>query len=158
MDYFANVALNFGGQHGHDMPEEDHQYHTSIESINRKHHDAALDFNFQAITETGVSDVTENVNPRKSSGWDSPTELILLKKTAPPILHLWGPYSTTVLLRAFGILSRKWENGHLNSKRETNKPKKIIARLQYSLHLAKCLNIYCVNKLLRTTIVSSIQE
>ena len=41
-DYFANVALDFGGQHVHDLLEQDHQYHTSIESINRKHRDAAL--------------------------------------------------------------------------------------------------------------------
>ena len=60
-DYFANVALNIGGQHVHDLVEEDHQYHTSIESINRKHHDAALDFKFQAITETDVSDVIESI-------------------------------------------------------------------------------------------------
>ena len=56
-DYFANIALGIGGQHVNDLLEQDHQYHTSIESINRKHRDAALDFNFQAFTETGVSDV-----------------------------------------------------------------------------------------------------
>ena len=89
-DYFANVALNFGGQHVHDLLEEDHQYHTCIESINRKHHDAAPDFSFQTISETGVSDVTENVNPRKSSGWDSPNEPILLKKTASAIAPSLG--------------------------------------------------------------------
>ena len=60
-DYFANVALNIGGQNVHDLVEEDHQYHTSIESLNRKHHDAALDFKFQAITETDVSDVIESI-------------------------------------------------------------------------------------------------
>lgn len=27
-DYFANVALNIGGQHVHDLLEEDHQYYT----------------------------------------------------------------------------------------------------------------------------------
>ena len=36
------------------------------------------------------------------------------------------------------------------SVRETNKPNKITARLQYSYYLAKCFSIYCVNKLLRT--------
>ena len=31
-DYFAiNVALDIGGQRVHDLLEEDHQYHTSIE-------------------------------------------------------------------------------------------------------------------------------
>ena len=89
-DYFANVALDIEGQHLHDLLEEDHQYHTSIESIKRQHHDTALDFNFQAITETDVSDVIENINPRKSSGWDSPTVPILLKKTASAIAPSLG--------------------------------------------------------------------
>ena len=31
-------------------------------SRNRKFHNAALDFNFRAITETDVSDVIENIN------------------------------------------------------------------------------------------------
>ena len=105
---FADVALNIGGQHVHDLLQEDHQYHTSIEPINRKYHDAALDFNFQAITETDVSDVIENINPRKSSGWDSPTVPILLKKTTSAIAPSLGPYSTTVLLRDSGPLSGKW--------------------------------------------------
>ena len=70
-EYFANVALNIGGQHVHDLLEEDHQYHAgSIESLTRKHHDAALDFNFQATTEK------------------------------------------VVLLRAPGLRSGKWGNGH----------------------------------------------
>ena len=60
-----------------------------------------------------------------------------LRKLLQPLLHLWGPYSTTVLLRDSGPLSGKWGNGHLYSKRETNKPKKIIARLQYSHLLGK---------------------
>ena len=32
-NYFANVALTIGGQHVHDLLEEDHQYNTSIKSI-----------------------------------------------------------------------------------------------------------------------------
>ena len=36
-EYFANVALNIGGQHVDDLLEEDHQYHAgSIESLTRK--------------------------------------------------------------------------------------------------------------------------
>ena len=72
-------------------------------SRNRKLYNVALDFNFRTITETDVSDVIENINPRKSSGWNSPTVPILLKKTASAI----APSSMTVLLRA-GPLSGKW--------------------------------------------------
>ena len=105
----TNVALNIGGQHVHDLLEEDHQYHTSIESINRKHHDAALDFNFQAITETDVSDVIENINPRKSSGCDSPTVPILLKKTASAIAPTLGAIFNHRI--AESVWSTKWKMG-----------------------------------------------
>lgn len=93
----------------------------------RKHHDAALDFSFPAITETDVPDVIEIINP-----WKSPVGTLLLylsslRKLLPLLLHLWGPYSTTILLRASDLRRGKWGNGHLYSKRETNKPKKIIA-------------------------------
>ena len=80
----------------------------TLASRNRKLHNAALDFNFRTITETDVSDVIENINPRKSSGWNSPTVPILLKKTASAI----APSSMTVLLRASGPLSGKWGKGH----------------------------------------------
>ena len=43
-----------------------------------------------------------------------------LRKLLQLLLHLWGPYSITVLLRASGLLCGKWGNGHLYSKRETN--------------------------------------
>ena len=74
-------------------------------SRNRKHHDAALDFNFQAITETDVSDVIENINPGKSSGWDSPTVPILLKKTASAIT----PSSIYCIAESFW--PTKWKMG-----------------------------------------------
>ena len=105
----ANVALDIRGQHVHDLLEEDHQYHASIESINRTHHDAALNFNFQAITETDVSDVIENINPRKSSGWDSPTVPILLKKTASAIAPSLGAIFNHCIAESF--LPTKWKMG-----------------------------------------------
>ena len=43
-------------------------------------------------------------------------------------------------------------------KKGDKQAKEFIARLQYSQYLEKCLSIYCVNKSLRTTIVSSIQD
>ena len=90
-DYLANVALDIEGN----------VYMISLRRItnitpalrNRKFHNAALDFNFRVITETDVSDVIENMNPRKSSSWNSPTVSILLKKTASAI----APSSMTVL-------------------------------------------------------------
>ena len=43
----------------------------------RKYNDVALDFNFHAIPEKDVSDVLENIIPRKSLCWDSPIVPIL---------------------------------------------------------------------------------
>ena len=93
----------------------------------RKHHDAALDFSFPAITETDVPDVIEIINPRKSPVGTLLLYLSSLRKLLPLLLHLWGPYSTTILLRVSDLRRGKWGNGHLYSKRETDKPKKIIA-------------------------------
>ena len=95
-----------------------------------------LDFNFQAIMETDVSDV-ENINPRKTPGQDSSIVPILLKKKRPllSVAPSLGLYSTTVQLRASGLRNGKWGNGHLHSKRETNGPKKTIDRLQYSHYM-----------------------
>ena len=83
------------------MLEEDHQHHTRIESINRKHHDAALDLNFQAIIETDVSDVIQNINRRKSSGWDSQTVPILFKKTASAIAPSVGAIFNHCIAKRF---------------------------------------------------------
>ena len=56
----------------------------------RKYNDVALDFNFHAIPEKDVSDVLENIIPRKSLGWDSPIVPILLKKSASAIAQSLG--------------------------------------------------------------------
>ena len=88
---------------------KDHQYHTSIESINRKNHDAALDFNFQAITETDVSHVIENINPRKSSGSYSPTVPILLKKTGSAVAPSLGAIFNHCIADSFWLTT--WKMG-----------------------------------------------
>ena len=62
---------------------------------------AALDFNFQAITETDVPHVIENINPRKSSGSDSPTVPTLLKKTASAVAPSLGAIFNHCLAESF---------------------------------------------------------
>ena len=116
------------------MLEEDHQHHTSIKSINRKHHDAALDLNFQAIIETDVSDVIQNINRRKSSGWDSQTVPILFKKTASAIAPSVGAIFNHCIAKRFW--PTKWKMGEwtpvFKKDDKKKKTKKIIASLKYS--------------------------
>lgn len=54
----------------------------------RKHHDAALDFSFPAITETDVPDVIEIINPRKSPVGTLLLYLSSLRKLLPLLLHI----------------------------------------------------------------------
>ena len=57
----------------------------SIKSIERKHQEKDLDFNFQSVTEKDVLDEFSRINPRKSPGWDSTISPTLLKEIAPAI-------------------------------------------------------------------------
>ena len=81
---------------------------------------AALDFNFQAITETDVPHVIENINPRKSSGSDSPTVPTLLKKTASAVAPSLGAIFNHCLAESFWPTTWKMGERNLYSKRDTN--------------------------------------
>ena len=117
-----------------------------------------LDFNFQAIMETDVSDV-ENINPRKTPGQDSSIVPILLKKTASAqCCPIFGAIFNYCI--AEGFWSTKWKIGEWTPvfKKGDKRAKEKYRSITVLHYLGKCLNIYCVNKSLCTRIVSSIQR
>lgn len=111
----------------------------------RKQHDVALDFYFQAIPEKDVSDVLENIIPRRSLGWDSPTVPTLLKKTASAIAPSLGAtlkdcidegsYPTKWKMEEWTPVFRKGDK----QEKENYRP----ITVQYFQYLAKCSSINC---------------
>ena len=67
--YFINEALNIGGDHVSHLTEEDHSEHDSVKSIQEAYEENYFDFKLLRPNE--VQRTLENINPKKSSGWDS---------------------------------------------------------------------------------------
>ena len=67
--YFINEALNIGGDHVSRLTEEDHSEHDSVKSIQEA--SEVNYFDFKLLRPNEVQRTLENINPKKSSGWDS---------------------------------------------------------------------------------------
>ena len=76
---FKNAALNIG-DHVCRLTEDDHSEHDSVRSIREVYEENNLDFKLLAPNE--VQRALENINPKKSSGWDSTISPKLLKSVA----------------------------------------------------------------------------
>lgn len=78
--HFTNAALNIGGDHVSHLTEEDHSEHDSVKSIQEAYKENCCDL--KLFTPNEVQWALENINPKKSSGWDSVVSPKLLKNVA----------------------------------------------------------------------------
>lgn len=107
--YFNIAALNIG-DHVSRLTEEDHSEHDSVKSIREVYEENH--FGFKLPKPNVVQRAFENINPKKSSGWDSTISPKHLKSVA-----MGTSISLTKLYnhcRANGRHRGKWVNGHLS--------------------------------------------
>lgn len=78
--HFTNAALNIGGDHVSRLTEEDNSEHDSVNSIQEAYEENYFDF--KLLTPNEGQWALENINPKKSSGWDSGVSPKLLKNAA----------------------------------------------------------------------------
>ena len=74
---FTNAASSIGGDHVINFTEEDHNNHSSVRTIQEGYKET--NFEFSLFTTTEVQKALENINPKKSGGWDIGITLKLLK-------------------------------------------------------------------------------
>ena len=91
-NYFSTAASSIGGDQVPNLIESDHDNHTSVKAI-REMYDGNK-FEFEQISTAKIQSALENINPRKSSGWDSgaPPKLlkIVAKGIAPSLTRLYN--------------------------------------------------------------------
>ena len=78
--YFTNAALSIGGDHVINLTEQDHNNHSSVRTIQEVYKETNFEFSF--FTTAEVQKVLENINPKKSGGWDTGITPKLLKNVA----------------------------------------------------------------------------
>ena len=74
------ATLNIGGDHVVRLTEDDHSEHDRVKSIREVYQEN--DFDFKLLRPNEVQRALENINPKKSSGWDSAISPRLLKSVA----------------------------------------------------------------------------
>ncbi|XP_028405238.1 uncharacterized protein LOC114527742 [Dendronephthya gigantea] len=87
-DHFNTVAANIGGNHVINLSENDHRNHSSIRIIESKHRGNKFEFN--DFSKEEVQSALENLNLRKSYGWDVTALPKLLKGMAPSLTRLYN--------------------------------------------------------------------
>lgn len=105
-DYFATIAAGIGGDNVEHLKEADLQNHTSIETIRNAHEGVSFEFKPFEILE--VQRTLENIDVKKSPGWDgmSPKVLkITASSIAPALTNL---YNNCISL---GQWPKQWKKG-----------------------------------------------
>ena len=78
--YFSTAAAKIRGSHVSSLTEVDFEDHKSLKIIQEKYEDTS--FSFKSFKTQEVRDTLEEINPRKSCGWDRRLPQKLLKNVA----------------------------------------------------------------------------
>lgn len=98
--YFANVAKDIGGDAIKSLDNEKLEGHSSIVAIRNAH--GGVSFDFENITTSQVQRALEDLNPKKSGGWES--------RISPRLFKLAAIGTTPSLASLFNscLRQRKW--------------------------------------------------